>query len=412
MDIQLTAGQEQALEMVGELLDSKKPVYGVLCGYAGTGKTTLLKTMARQLGSPPLVVCPTGKAAVRVKEATGLEASTIHRYIYKVIEDPKTGAVQWVPKDLLELHRPACGLLVVDEASMVSDTVWRDLWRSCEALDVRVLLVGDLFQLPPVNPENKDFSTLTSLATDYRTNLTEVVRQALDSPIIRASMLIRKSAEDALDALDLLPTIKEKDLVNTFLGLDPRSRAMLAWTNKARRRLNAEVRGALGMEKNRLGDGEPLLVTYNNYELDRYNGEVVTFDNWVKAPGEQVAVKDFYKQTAAMVGYGAASVEGATMLLSQDEVLGATAELSAKAVAKAGKRYAREGLGYAKGTEPSHLNADLGYCLTVHKSQGSEYDDVVVVVEPGRDLQSYEGRRWWYTGITRSRHNLSLCFVD
>lgn len=375
-----------------------------------TGKSTLLKCVAKELGSP-IVLTPTGKAAIRVREAAGLEASTIHRYLYKVVEDSKTGYVSWVRKELLEIHRPGNGLIVIDEASMVGDKIWRDLWEVAQALEIKILLVGDLFQLPPVNPEDADFSTLTSLSTPFRANLTEVVRQALDNPIIEASMLIRQSEFDTLDAIDLLPSIESQNLVRDHVKL-PTSKALIVWRNATRRRLNSEIRLELGLAPDILNVGEQLIVTYNNYDLDRYNGEIVTFNGWTQAPGEQEAVTDRFKGQSAMIGYGVTTVEGKVVLLSPEEVLGRAAGMSAKTIAGASRGYGRRVLGYPAKTAPPHLNADLGYALTAHKSQGSEYDNVVVLIEKGRRVQMYEGRRWLYTSITRAKSSTYLCFEE
>ncbi len=410
MDIQLTNGQEAALGMVKNLVKNDRPAFGVLCGYAGTGKSTLLWRISKDLGSPTILT-PTGKAAVRVREASGLTASTIHRYLYKVVEDSKTGYVSWVRKELLEISRPTNGLIVVDEASMVGDKIWRDLWEVAQALELKVLLVGDLFQLPPVNPEDADFSTLTSLSTPFRANLTEVVRQALDNPIIRASMLIRQSEFDTVEAIDLLPSIESSVLVREYVRL-PASKALVTWRNETRRRLNSAIRLELGLDVDKINVGEQLIVTYNNYDLDRYNGEIVTFNGWTQAVGEQEAVTDRFKGQSALIGYGVTTVEGKVVLLSPEEVLGHAAGMSAKTIAGASRGYARRILGYPGKSAPPHLNADLGYALTAHKSQGSEYENVVVLIEKGRRVQTYEGRRWLYTSITRAKSSTYLCFEE
>lgn len=396
--------------MIGELLKSEAPAFGILCGYAGTGKSSMLQ-MVSEIYGYPVVLTPTGKAAVRVREATGLAASTIHRFMYKVAEDPKTGFVSWVLKSPIEIGRPASGLVIVDEASMLSDTIWRDLWKTCAALDCRVLLVGDLFQLPPVKPENKDFSALTSLTTPYRADLTEVVRQALDNPIIRASMLIRKSSLDALDAVDLLRNIPRVSVVEEFVKLEG-DRALIAWRNKTRQRYNHLIREAAGYMDEELHAGEPLLVTFNNYPMDRYNGEVVAFRNWLVPPGDTQPVKDRFADAVGTMSFGVADIEGAEAMLSPQEVFGRVEQLSSKCIQGAARGFARDVLGRNKFNMLPHLNANLGYALTCHKAQGSEWDHVVVLMEPGKGLGDYEGRRWAYTALTRGKKTSSLCFLD
>jgi ATP-dependent exoDNAse (exonuclease V) alpha subunit len=238
MKIELTKGQEKGRQMVGRLLDEEEGKFAVLSGYAGTGKTTMLKVVAEEQGAP-LVLTPTGKAALRVAEATGLQASTIHRWLYKASEDAKTGEPRWSKKPVNEIFIPTNGLIVIDEASMVSQELWQDVWSFCKPLGLKLLLVGDRFQLPPVVRKNDDgewksFSALTDLPTDFRTDLTEVCRQALDSPIILASMAIRAGEMEAMEAIiEIVPSTSVRELIPSFLKMQEGKRALIAHTNKS-----------------------------------------------------------------------------------------------------------------------------------------------------------------------------------
>ena len=409
--MELTAGQEAAVRMVDELL-KEDGVFGVLTGFAGTGKTTMLRVLAERYGVPQ-ILCPTGKAALRVTEATDIRAMTIHRWLYDPREDPKTGLVLFTPKGADKLHVPLNGFIIVDEASMVSRREWENLWGTCKNMGLRVLLVGDRFQLPPVEKTEEGFtkfSTLTDLDTPYRAELTEVVRQAQDNPIIKASMLIRQSPDATLDAIQMLDKVDESELVNSFLAMDP-DRFLICHRNKTRHDLNLKVRAAMGYNPIALQTGEPLLVLVNNYDLDRYNGEVLTFDGWNQIPSEPVAVVDRRKHTSHMMGFGVANVGARLVTLSEEEVFVTYTSIDRRVVKTAARRLARDVWGYEKSTEPPHLNAELGYALTAHKAQGSQANDVLVAVEqslPG-GLYGYEGRRWIYTAITRSVNNVKLC---
>ncbi len=420
MKLELTQGQEQARQMIERLLDEDDSKFAVLAGYAGTGKTTMLKVVAEEQGNP-LVLTPTGKAALRVGEATGVRAQTIHKWLYKVKEDPKTGEPKWTKKPVNEIELPTNGLVVIDEASMVSQEIWADVWMFCAAIGLKVVLVGDTFQLPPVVKKDEDgnwktFSALTDLKTAYRTDLTEVCRQALDSPIIRASMMIRAGEMQAMDAVcDILPATPRGKLVESFLAQQAGNRALIAHTNAKRQGLNLEVRKALGYDERHIQEGEPLLVLMNNYGLDRFNGEVVEFGGWNTLPEEPVAVRDRFKNISTMMTFGLADIEGRDAILSQEEVFAQAAEMPTTTIRRAAGHYAVDKWDYDKINAPPHLNANLGYCLTCHKSQGSEWNDVTVVVEPtvgGRQgVYGLEGRRWLYTAITRARKNVSVCFT-
>lgn len=407
--LQLTEGQERARTMVGAMLREEGACFGVLSGYAGTGKTTMLGVLAKEHG-PPLVLAPTGKAALRVGEACGLEALTIHRWMKTPREDSKTGDVKYVTKPLDQIQLPGNHLVIVDEASMVSDDLWGDLWVLCSSLGLRVLLVGDRFQLPPVVEDGRrPFSTLVDLRTRFRADLTEVCRQALDSPVIRASMLVRESEMGAVEALtELLPLVPEDAVLDTYMGLAA-TRALIVHRNATRQRLNLEVRARLGHQRQDLAPGEPLLVMFNNYQIDRFNGETLAFDAWDRVPDAPGAVRDRAKNVAAMVGFGVARAEGHQVTLSQEEVFAQVAGLPRKTLARAAKAHACAKWGYYHDTAPPHLNAELGYCLTAHKAQGSEWDDVVVVMEPSVRPYTLEGRRWLYTALTRAKKTATVC---
>jgi exodeoxyribonuclease-5 len=294
---------------------------------------------------------------------------------------------------------------------MVTDQVWGDLWSVCHAIGVKVLLVGDRFQLAPVKPDDKAFSCLTSLKTNYRTDLTEVVRQALDNPIIRASMMIREGEEEAMDAIGLLPSTPAKALIPQFLALDP-NRALIAWRNETRGRLNAACRTALNQPEEDIAVGEPLLVMYNNYILDRFNGEVVEFAGWEMDPRHQIAVRNAPKNLSIFARYGLARIKDIIQpaLMSPEEVFSQVLDMPPKTMAFYSRVYAHDVFGYERKQEPSHLSANFGYCLTAHKAQGSEWNDVMVVIEPGMKWLETEGRRWLYTAITRARQNVRICF--
>lgn len=401
------------MEMISKLLRADTTSFGILTGYAGTGKTTLLKVLA-DLHGAPLILTPTGKAAVRVAEATGLEAMTVHRWIYKADEDPRTGELGWMRKPMEEIleHAPANRLVVIDEASMVSESIWGDVWAVAQRVGLKVLLVGDPFQIPPVSKQDDraSFAAL-GLKTPYRADLTEVVRQALDSPIVRASMLIRQGEEEAMEAVLALPGVESKDLVPKFLGLSP-SRALIAWRNETRQRLNYAVRQELGRPSRDLAVGEPLLVMFNNYDLDRFNGEVVDFGGWIEVPRDQMAIRNAAKNLSIMASYGLARIDGVMFptLISPEEVFSQVGGMPPKTMATYSKIYARHHFGFEKNT-PSFLSANFGYCLTAHKAQGSEWGDVVVVIEPGMKWLDLEGRRWLYTSVTRARNNVQICFL-
>lgn len=405
--------------MVGTFLKDDDRRVAIVTGYAGTGKTSALKMLAEQYGAP-IVLTPTGKAALRVSEATGLPASTIHRFLYKAETDMKTGAPIFMMKDIQELGDLQGKLLLIDEASMVGKDLWADLNRASVLSGFKILLVGDTFQLPPVTKgDDAGFSALAT-ETQYTVHLTEVVRQALDSPIIRASMLLRSNAPEN-EAMQLLCAMGASTFTENALDIRSRGGTVVCHTNARRHSINKLLRTALKYGEGTLEDGEPLLVTQNNYNLDRYNGEIVTFSSWDKRPSETMTAIaiDRFTVSSLRMEFGVGVVESSMALLSVDEITGKSegAKIGNAAIKRAAKIAYKNTLGYDPYEErevvPPYLHANYGHALTVHKSQGSEWNEVLVVIEDSLGaLRGLERKRWMYTAITRAKLKTSYVYLQ
>lgn len=408
----LTDGQKTAIDMMFGLMESADaPQAAVLTGFAGTGKTTMISAIASLVlpnGAPPLVLAPTGKAALRVQEATGLEASTIHRWLYSPREDETTGVIDYRVKEHDQLERPDSGLVIVDEASMLGRDIWEDLWDVCSRLELNILLIGDPFQLPPVEKlanGEEPFQVLERLNTKWRTHLDEVTRQALDSPILRASMLIRKG--DSSNAFRLLDRVYTKDLDAKVVEVHQEGGSVVVHRNATRHRLNTNAREGLGRGPV-LEDGEPLLVLRNNYALDVYNGEVVEAETVERTGPGPMVVRDRFLKTEMPVAFDEVRIRGKTTLLCPQEIEGATlGKLGDAALARGSRAYYEryfeedESDSSEKYRGPPYLSANYGYALTCHKSQGSEWKTGLVLIERSVKLPTVMGRRWAYTAVTR-----------
>lgn len=411
-----TKGQLEAMEMAEKMMKTRTPIMGVLAGFAGTGKTTLLKHIASTYGEP-LVLTPTGKAALRVREATGLRASTIHRWLYHVGENITTGEMEFKRKEKNLIEQPQNRLIVIDEASMVGRDLWEDVWDVCQILGMRILLVGDTFQLAPIEaPNQKPFSVLKDVETPFRVLLTEVTRQALDNPVLRASMIIRES-NFINPALQLLTRVWGKDFDDKCMETYQAGGAIIVHKNDTRHRINAMIRERLGYGP-QIQPEEPLLVLRNTYEIDRFNGEIVRFNAWDRPPVRENLVEDRYNDIKHRMGFGVAFVDKQMVLMSPEQIRGDSAKMSENVIARASKReffdtHATDAEskpidGDSKPLAYPHLHANFGYALTCHKSQGSEWNQVLVLIESSTRYTSYEGRRWLYTAITRAREKASF----
>ena len=417
----LSPGQAAAVEMVRTFLKDEVAILARITGFAGTGKTTCIKVLAEEFGTP-IVLAPTGKASLRVTEATGLEASTIHRFLYKASTDTKTGNPVFELRPIFELEDARGTLVVVDEASMMDATVFNDLMGAVGASGFKIILMGDTFQLPPV-AKDEDGTTFQALEvpTPYSAHLSEIIRQALDSPIIRASMLLRTSNFEH-EAMALLNAVGRDRLADTLLAGVYSNGVCLTHTNKRRSSLNVLAREALGYDEGTVNPGEPLLVISNNYVLDRFNGEVVKFEKWTHEPDSKydMAACDRFTNSQMNMGFGRCNIEATETpcMISPEEISGKSfdAKIGNIAIKRASKdswctRYHEEH-GHNNKDAPEHLHAHMGYCLTVHKSQGSEWDSALIVLEDSLSvLRGTEKRRWLYTAITRAKKSVSYCYI-
>ncbi len=385
-----------------------------IVGYAGTGKTTMLRLIAAEYGTP-LVLTPTGKAALRVSEASGLPAQTIHRWLYTPRENPRTGKVEFTLKNR-DLEVPASKLIVIDEASMLGMSLWNDVKRAAATYGLRLVLVGDGFQLPPVEAKGApEFSTMTEAFAVQngfaRVELTEIVRQAAESPVIRASMRLRNG--EGVAALADLPRVQNAQLGDVGAATYQQGGVLITHTNAARFRVNHGMRQMLGgIDAAERGPqpGEPLLCLRNNYDLDVYNGEQLTFGGWEMQPDRAREVYDRYSGDERPIHYGVALVGGKRCVLAREELTGDVGKLGGLAIHIGAGKWAQEH-GLRSETEDgwlAYLSANYGYTYTAHKSQGSEWPYALVMIEPSVRLNTVEGRRWTYTALTRAKQQAAV----
>jgi exodeoxyribonuclease-5 len=406
----LTIGQKAALDTIVQM--SHRPPGGipetcVVAGPAGTGKTTLLKMVCDEIG-PSHIVAPTGKAALRVRQATGYGATTIHKLLFKVVKDEATGEVGFTLKDPSEIGLPPSGFLIADEASMIDETLHDQMMVAASAVGMSVLFLGDLAQLPPVTPFGKSpFNILDPALYEatYRADLTEIVRQAAGDPLIQTSMYLRTNK--VLDALKRLSSVPQEDLVDEAVGVIQRGGAVICHTNAVRNQLNRAIRAKLGYA-DEVVRGEPLVVNKNNYATGMFNGEIVSFKGWHTPPRGPYDVINKYTSppTRQDCQFGRGFVQGVEgpqerVVMCVEEVFGTTRpEITHGAIATSAKRY--------WGKEDPVLHTNFGYVITCHKAQGSEWPEVLAVLDKVR-MHTLDGRRWLYTAITRSKKQVRIC---
>jgi len=174
----LSPKQEEAFKLIMAWLKDKGSKRFVLGGYAGTGKSTLARHLEDAIGAHNIYYCAyTGKAANVLREKGCQNVDTIHGYTYILEKTDKNHKPVFVRNHNSVLK--SAKLVILDEYSMLPENIIKDLEMSC----TKILYLGDPFQLPPVNGE-------CPLKPDFF--LTEIHRQALDSPIIRYATMVRE----------------------------------------------------------------------------------------------------------------------------------------------------------------------------------------------------------------------------
>jgi exodeoxyribonuclease V len=355
--------QDAALKAVGLWLKRGEAQVFRLFGYAGSGKTTLARTIAEDSDGDVVFGAFTGKAALVLRSKGCTDARTIHSLIYKARENDTEE-----PTFELNDESPAAkaSLIVIDECSMVDADLGRDLL----SFGKPVLVLGDPAQLPPV----KGGGYFTECEPDIM--LTEVHRQAADDPIIRLSMLIREGGRLKLgtygesrviprDAIDA-EQVKKADQV--LVGL-----------NRTRHAYNRRLRQLLERSGGLPERGDKLVCLRNDRKKGLLNGSLWTVQT-TSPPRKK-------KLRLSITPEDEPGRKPIKVSVLPDFFNGSDEEIP-----------------YALRRDSDEF--DYGYALTVHKAQGSQWDEVVLFDESGafREHRS----RWLYTGITRAAKRLTV----
>lgn len=384
----LSSDQSTAMDALFAAISRGERVL-VLTGAAGTGKTFLMGFFAREarsLGWKLVYLAPTGKAALKLSQSVKTQASTVHSRLYKTVTENVDGDPVFSDPQPVGSERT---IVICDEASMISEYIHKDLVRTLYEGSV-LLYVGDREQIEPVVGKwGPDFDHPTAV-------LERVHRQALGSPIIQVATILRTGGK--LPTEDIGEAYKRPSgslkLAAQWMSRElgrGEDAVVLSWTNDARHRVNKLVRHQMGYHgKSPLEPGEQAVVLYNNKFLQRNNGET------------------FIVESIAPFGnHGILKVKAADgrLLFVQRDLIGSD-------------------LSKFKAWCEKHKNAfdvrmvahiDYGYGLTIHKSQGSEYEKVLVILDGKTKWvarRSSENavslRRLLYTAATRAKKQLII----
>ncbi len=388
----LSQDQAAALKQIGAWYRGKTAPYLTLGGYAGTGKTTLVAYLRQALADfdddATVGFCAyTGKATrvlqekLRERKAMrkGDSVSTIHSLIYTT-EEGSQGVPKWVRKETLERS-----LIVVDEASMVDESIWQDLL----SFKIPILAVGDHGQLPPVGSS-------FNLMDNPQVKLERIFRQEADSAIIEVATLARESGllrvgEFGAGVRKLDRALPETGvMVQELLESWRPELLILCGYNATRVKLNQAIREMRDAVSSEPQSGDQVVCLRNNRGKHIFNGMI----------GRIVRV-------APALGH-----EGATWYEAEIELDGEDYTYSGYIL--------REQFGAATTVKEVPLAPDgdrgdlwdFGYALTVHKAQGSQSERVLVFEERFARSSDEDWRRWLYTAVTRAELELTIVGPD
>ena len=459
--MELTNQQNKVFEQIKAFLKSDASVF-ILRGYAGTGKTTMVKVIAdyieqtRQLA----MMAPTGRAARVLAMKTGHTATTIHKAIYsKAHVEPKKvkNIAESEFKFVFSINNSENGgniVAIVDEASMVcsrkiehelfmfgTDNLMEDLLTFVRPnFGGKVIFVGDPAQLPPVGE-----SVSNALRAEYfkekglkviEAELTEVLRQKDDSVILKNAMMIRdllkKDKRNQLvfeEQKDDVETIPSEQFLDKYLNYRKESgkhdSVIICYSNKSANRYNRDIRKSLYGGDVPLQENDILLITQNNYRLDRMNGEFVP----VLSIGERIqqsapvyaqigGKKERIVITLNFIKVTVPNGDGYPMpcMLLEDLLTSDTATISIDENRALYINFCMRNPNLKQGTESfaeallndeyyNAIRAKYGYAVTGHKCQGGEWGKVFVDYT-GRTGLDDDSLRWAYTATTRAQKTL------
>lgn len=359
-------------------IDKSKKLVGIT-GAAGTGKTTIVGEVHNNGDwNMPILIAPTGRAAKRIQEATGIPAKTIHRFMrYSMPADDDEAGLPAYDK----FNKFPNDCVLVDEASMVSDDLYRALIDAMPSRSV-IRFFGDINQLPPVNGASpfagilKKWPAIT-LTRNYRSNdgiitaANQIINNRVPEPNEKFRMLnpgngnimlaLEEFIDDSFRGMSgqlIIPTKKGK--FGTFLL----NRYLQQRLNPTGPVIEIKIDDD---ETRKFRVGDKVIQTKNDYKLNIFNGMI----GWVVSIDEDDIIVNFEER---------------------DVVIPAHIESYNPHTGNAIFQY-----------DP-RKNLDLAYAITTHKAQGSEFDKVVLLMQKSYVLD----RSNFYTAVTRAKEQVTV----
>lgn len=393
--MQLTIKQEEGLKIALQRFRNKER-YTVISGYAGSGKSTLVRFIIEALNideDEVIYTSYTGKATQVLQKKGNKNTSTLHKLLYDFV--PRADGT-FIKKEKSLIVYP---LVIVDECSMVPKSMVEVLAKHQEC---HFIFLGDPEQLPPI-----DKDAVNGLLDNPHIFLDEIMRQEAESEIIQLSMKVRNG--------EPLQLMKGKDV--QVISQDELNTGMLMWanqilvaTNAKRIAVNTQMRNLLG-RGDMPEDGDKVICLRNYWEfMDEHengvliNGTIGTihdcYSSFIKVPSFMYDGTHSFKIDTLVAKFVSDTGDNfGTLTMDKNLILTGepTVDRALAFRMKKSKKYY---------IEPP-MEFTYGYAITGHKAQGSEWDNVLVI-EERFPFAKEEHRRWLYTCITRSASKLVL----
>lgn len=365
----LTRKQEEAVKLGRDRYRSGEKCT-IISGYAGSGKSTSLQHIMEAINIHPCEIAYatfTGKAALVLRQK-GFNAQTLHKLLY----DTQKIGNHFIFRAKRKLDKPY-KIVVVDELSMVPMTLMRLLAKH----KVHVIGLGDPFQLPPIADDNL-------MLNSPHIFLDEVMRQAQESEILRLSMDIREGKSLQLTNGNELKVIDKKDIVDgMYLWAD----TVICGRNNTRRQINHKIRGMRGATSLTPEEGDKLVCLRNYWEsesdvsFDPMINGMIGYAHNIGTPCEATGDIPLYFQPDYLDEGDGFKITSDCNIYNWQEPREIEIPYNGKLISPG-------------------IELDYGYAITCHKSQGSEFDKIMVLEE---NINRTNHAKWLYTAVTRGK---------
>jgi hypothetical protein len=470
--IELKGDQKGAFKSMCKFVEDKSNRIFILMGYAGTGKTTLMRFFIdhlKEIHKDFFLLASTGRAAKVLSNLTNSSAQTIHSLIYKFtdfnkdfseVETEPDGQLflSFVPTQVDSIETRE-SIYIVDEASMISDVadelviqakfgsgrLLKELFDYDNRPGSKFIFIGDPCQLPPVKGTispalSREYIEKSFQMKCIESQLTEIIRQDSGNTIIAASKKIRDLWTDSPysdlyyscgkvwgklpfgNCKDIILYPNHDELVSEYTRIirdkGYNAATCICRSNYKCFNISAQIRELLGYRSRKPQKGDLLQVIQNNLISGLMNGDMVEVTQ-ISSSSEIVSGLSFCKVTVTELYTG----RSVTQLMLEDVVYQKSLNLSSdqqkslfwdfimRMRAKGIKQKDKEAFDYAMRIDP-YLNAlrcIYGYAVTCHKSQGGEWENVFIEMPRNITLNPTKSvYQWIYTAMTRANSKLHM----